>query len=263
MTITLLTDFGTRDGYVAAMKGVIAAEAPGVSVVDATHDVPPQDIRFGAWALAQYADYFPRGTIHVAVIDPGVGTHRQALLAGADGQYFLAPDNGLLAWVMDQATELTVRRLRPTVHRPGEVSSTFHGRDVFAYVAARLAAGRARPDEISDPATAYVRPDWMHARCDKQRIDGEIIHVDRFGNLITNIRQDQLVALNGPQTVLQAGPHRFSGLNRTYSDVKTGEPVALVGSSGWVELAVRDGSARDVLRLDRGHRVTVTPYAST
>lgn len=261
--ITLLTDFGARDGYVAAMKGVIATEAPGVMAVDAAHDVPPQDVRFGAWSLFQYAGYFPAGTIHVAVVDPGVGTDRHALLAEADGRYYLAPDNGLLAWVMDRATELTVRRLRRDAHRPGDISPTFHGRDVFAYVAARLASGRARPEEVADPTTEYLRPNWMQARYDKRTADGEIIHVDRFGNLITNIRQDRLSALNGTHWTLHAGPHRFSGLNRTYGDVKTGEPVALVGSSGLVELAVRDGSARDALRLDRGDRVTMTPYAST
>ena len=235
--ITLLTDFGTRDGYVAAMKGVIASLAPRARVVDATHDIPAHDIRAGAWSLMQYWKFFPRGTIHVAVVDPGVGTERRPLLVEADGHFFLGPDNGIFAWI-------PARRIHEVRARRAVVSNTFHGRDVFAHAAGLLAAGRrVSGAEVRDP----VIPSWVAPRRERGRVIGEVVHIDHFGNCITNLKPEP-----GPIVV---GRRRIAALARTYGEAARGKPIALVGSSGYVEIALRERSAAAVLGLKRGDRI--------
>ena len=190
--VTLLTDFGTVDGYVAAMKGVILSQAPAATVVDATHEIPPQDVLAGAWALRQYALLFPPGTIHVAVVDPGVGTARRALLVEADERLYLAPDNGILGWVVRGAKAVRRRALLRDVRLPGETSSTFHGRDIFAFAAGVLASRKRTVDDVSTGIEDIEWPAWVEPARDGVSLAGSVIHVDAFGNLVTNIERATL-----------------------------------------------------------------------
>jgi hypothetical protein len=247
--ITLLTDFGDRDGFVAAMKGVIACLAPGAAIHDAAHGVPPGDVRAAAWALSQYWRLWPEGTIHVAVVDPGVGTERAALLARADGRLLLAPDNGLLALVAAEADRFEAFALRADVRRPDGHSATFHGRDVFACAAGRLAAGHA-PDSLCGGPVGLADAAWAGPdRAGAGVLHGEVIHVDRFGNAVTNLRPGDLPA---GAWRLAAGRTELARLERTYGDVTPGAPLAYEGSSGRIEIAIRGGSAEKGLDLRRG-----------
>lgn len=247
--ITLLTDFGDRDGFAAAMKGVMVSLAPGAAIHDAAHGVPPGDVRAAAWALAQYWRLWPEGTIHVAVVDPGVGTDRAALLARAGGRLFLAPDNGLLALVAAEAEDFAAFALRPGVRRPGGDSATFHGRDVFAMAAGLLAAGRGADELCAGPVVPAAMPWAEPVRAADGGLRGEVIHVDRFGNAVTNLVPADLPA--GPWR-LDAGRGAFGRIERTYGEVSSGAPLAYEGSSGRLEIAVRDGSAEKELDLRRG-----------
>jgi S-adenosylmethionine hydrolase len=256
--VTMLTDFGTADGYAAAMKGVLLAAAPAATVVDAGHDVPPQDIQSAAWALYQYWRYYPEGTIHVAVVDPGVGTERRALLVEAEGRILLAPDNGLLTWIIQTAGRLRLHAIRPQTHRPGDVSATFHGRDVFAHVAGRLAAGAAIA-ELAEPLNEVTMPDWAAVEVGPSALRGRIVHVDRFGNLITSITRLHLERAGWAAMTIHVGSCAIPRISRTYGDVQPGMVVALIGSSGHLEMAIRDGSARERIGAARGDAVRVEP----
>lgn len=242
--VTLTTDFGARDGYVGAMKGVIATLAPGTPVVDIAHDVPRHDIAHGAWTLANAAFEFPAGTIHVAVVDPGVGGQRTEVIALARGHTFIGPDNGLFAHVAatcDGCWAIT----SPAFRRP-DASATFHGRDVFAPAAAALARGLS--PSMAGPATCLGgRLPWPAPVAG----EGTVVHVDVYGNLISD-----LVAPAGARTVAIAG-HALP-LVTTYEAVAVGEPCAYIGSMGTVEVAIRDGDAAAVLALGRGARVRVS-----
>ncbi len=256
--VTLLSDFGLCDGYVAAMKGVILREAPGATVVDAGHDVPPQDVRGGAWVLSQYWASYPAGTVHVAVVDPGVGTRRRALLARADGHFFLAPDNGLLSWVERRAAGFRAGAIRPGVHAPGGLSNTFHGRDLFAHAAGLLVSGRQEAADLAEEVDGVVRGSWVSPERSGEWVRGEIVHIDRFGNAITNISAED-VATAGHRPRVEARSYFMSRIRSTYGDVEPGEKLALINSSGMLEIAVCCGSAEQRLDLKRGDPVTVSP----
>lgn len=254
--ITLLTDFGWSDGYVAAMRGVIASVAPRARVVDAAHDLPPGDVRVAAWVLSQYWLWWPRGTIHVAVVDPGVGTDRAAVAAQADGRLLLAPDNGLLTGVAAQARQFRAWRLGAGAERPGGVSATFHGRDVFAYAAARIASGVPLRRLVDRAMEIRRLPDWAARRYADGRVRGIVVRVDRFGNAITTLGPSDLPT--GPWEA-RVGPCRFRQLSRTYNDVAVGRPLLYLGSTGRLEVGVRDGAAAERLRLRAGDPVFVRP----
>lgn len=254
--VTLLSDFGEMDGYVAAMKGVIASLAPDAEIVDGSHWIPPQDVQAASWVLGQYWSVYPEGTIHVAVVDPDVGTDRAVLLMQAGGHSFLVPDNGLIAWVMEQVGGGTCYRLRPETHRPGEVSATFHGRDIFAYAAGMLAAG-VRPSELGDPVTRILMPPWTKVEVLPDRVVGQIVHVDRFGNLVTNLFRKYFQGAGWGSFVVQSGPFANIALRRTYADVPKGEILCLFGSAGSLEISVSGGSAAQQSPLVRGMAVTV------
>lgn len=252
--ITLLTDFGTADGFVGAMKGVILARAPDAQVVDLTHEIPPQSIHHGAWALREAAGMFPANTVHVAVVDPGVGTARRPVLIAENEQLFVGPDNGVLtlAATGGRAWHLDRREVFRNV-----VSNTFHGRDVFASVAGHLAAGTA-PDRCGSPIASWCK---LHEPRPARRghgVEGQVVHTDRFGNLITNIDRQWLESERAWEVRVEAllvGP-----LRSTFGDVEPGQWVAYMGSSGRVEVAVRDGSAAEAARargLPEGARVTL------
>lgn len=257
--ITLLSDFGQADGYVAAMKGVLASLAPGASVVDICHAIPAQDIARAGIVWASALPYFPRGTVHVGVVDPGVGTRREILAVEARGSVFLVPDNGLLGYVIARREIRRCVRVRERRFFLPEVSSTFHGRDIFAPVAARLALGestealgpRARPTRWSRIPPPVGR--WDRSRsCLRER--GGIIAIDAFGNATTNLRPREGLEL----VALRCGDAVLEGLRRAYGDVARGRPLALVGSTGYVEIAVREGSAARILGLAVGADVAAT-----
>jgi len=237
--ITLLTDFGTADGYVAEMKGVLASGAPEATLLDLSHDVPSQDVDAARLVIARCWRRFPERTVHLVVVDPGVGSDRAALVVESDGRLLVGPDNGVLspALLMPGArvTALPI---------PSGASATFHGRDVFAPAAARLAVG-ASPEELGAPfAEPIVRRTPVARRLADGATEGEVLTIDRFGNVITN-----LVAPRGG-FVEAAG--RVLAIRRSYADVPSGELTAVVGSTGFVEIALRDGDAASVLRLERG-----------
>lgn len=244
--ITLLTDFGTADGYVAEMKGVLMALAPDTFVVDASHDVPAHDVEAGRLALARYWRRFPEGTVHVAVVDPGVGSSRRALAVHADGRWLVGPDNGLLSPAL-----LFPGARAVTLHVPPNASATFHGRDVFAPAAAALVGGSSL-DALGDAwLSPVVRRTPEAKRLPDGGIAGEVITVDRFGNAITNC-----LGLRGG-TVEVAG--RAFPIVRTYADAAPGTATALCGSNGLIEVAVRDGSAAELLGVKRGTPVVYRP----
>ena len=238
--ITLLTDFGTSDSYVAEIKGVLLSRVPTATVVDVTHDVRAGDVRAGRYVLSRVWPRFPAGTVHLAVIDPGVGTARRALAAQAGGHSFVGPDNGLLAALPDDAHFVRLPVLR-------DASPTFHGRDVFAPAAARLAAG-ARLDEIGTPVADVVRMAAAAPRVAESAVLGEVVYSDRFGNLISNISKD----LIRPGATITVGETTIGPVRRTFGDVAVGAPVAYIGSGGTVEIGVREGSAARALGLGVG-----------
>ena len=247
--ITLLTDFGTADGYVAELKGVLYSAAPDVTVVDLSHEVAPQDVESGRLAVARYWRRFPSGTVHMVVVDPGVGSNRAALAVSSDGRFLVGPDNGVLSpsLLLSGAHAVTLRV-------PSTASATFHGRDVFAPAAAALATGTpidALGVACLDPV---IRRTPEARRGPDGSVIGEVIAVDRFGNAIGN-----LIAPRGGRIEV-AG--RAMPIVRTYADAGVGDIVALVGSSGFVEIAQREGNAARALALARGTPVTLrTPGA--
>ncbi|HET9982309.1 MAG TPA: SAM-dependent chlorinase/fluorinase [Longimicrobiales bacterium] len=249
--ITLLTDFGTADGYVAAMKGVIASIAPAAVVEDAAHDLPPGDVHAAAWALGRYWRLYPPGTIHVVVVDPGVGSARRALAAEVAGRTLVAPDNGVGTWIFDEAPPTRVVAIENPAFLRERVSRTFHGRDVFAPAAAHLAAGVPLV-ELGPPLGEVFRLEWPRLGFAPDTIRGEVVHVDRFGNLITNVTEDWA----------SFGAVRVAGVDlgrprRTYADAEPGELLALMGSAGFLEVSVRDGSAAEQLGVGRGAPVEI------
>lgn len=242
--VTLLTDFGTADGYVAEMKGVLLSGAPSAQLIDVSHEVPAQDVDFARLAFARYWRRFPVGTVHLVVVDPDVGTARKAIAVESDGRFAVGPDNGVLSPAMllpgARAVALPV---------PHGAAPTFHGRDVFAPAAVRLLNGTPF-DELGTPYSdaALRRTPEAQRRPDGGQ-DGIVIAVDRFGNLITNL------TARGDGTVEIAG--KLLRIVRTYGDVTEGELLALVGSHGLLEVAVRGGHAARTLAIGRGAHVTL------
>jgi len=239
--ITLTTDFGTRDGYVGAMKGVIARRAPEATVVDIAHDIPPGDIAHAAWVVATSANEFPFGTVHVVVVDPGVGSARRAVIASQTGQWYVGPDNGVFGYVVERATAAWAIDM----HQVGRsISRTFHGRDVFAPVAASLAAG--------EPATRWGPSVQLAGELPwgpRPERTGRIVHIDRYGNLITDLPRGEA----GSAITIEGHALPLRG---TYEDVPPGELLAYIGSQRTVEIAVRDGRADTRLAVGRGALVT-------
>lgn len=277
--VTLTTDFGTRDAFVGVMKGVLLARAPEARIVDLTHEVPPQDVRAGAYLLRGAAPYFPAGTIHVAVVDPGVGTARRALVVATASAFFVVPDNGLVSLVAPRTAVRGVWDVSRSRHRLPTVSRTFDGRDVFAPIAAALARGVA-PDTLGRRVSSIRRLAPLRLRRERTRTVGEVVWRDRFGNLITNVSAADLPTAGGVGRLppepggarrrradarrtfrvralsVTIGTHVLPLLD-SYADVPRGRAVALVNSDDLVEIAVNQGSAAATLGLDRGARVIV------
>ncbi|WP_456432388.1 SAM hydrolase/SAM-dependent halogenase family protein [Thermosulfuriphilus sp.] len=254
--ITLTTDFGLRDSYVAEMKGVILSLCPQVTLVDATHEISPQDIVEGALVLASFYRFYPAGTIHLAVVDPGVGGPRRPIVVQAGGHLFVGPDNGLFALVLQREGDFSAYEIRHSDYLLPEISTTFHGRDVFAPVAAHLARG-LDPQRLGPLLEDLVRLDFPLPRKEGHRIIGQVIHVDHFGNLVTNIPATFLESLRPSETVVEIAGRRILGLKRTYIEVPPGVILALVGSHGFLEIAANQTSAATTLEAGRGARVLV------
>jgi len=254
--VTLTTDFGLRDPFVGIMKGVILSICPTVRLVDLTHEIAPQDVLGAGLALEAALPFFPDGTVHLAVVDPGVGSTRRPIALRARGHYLVGPDNGVLTVAL-QGARTTAVALAAREYRLAEVSRTFHGRDVFAPAAAYLAAGV--PLERLGPAVADpVRLPIPDSRLEAGALVGEVLDVDRFGNLLTSIDAARLseVPGDGPATVEVAG-QPAGGLVDAYAEGPADRPAAIVGSTGRLEVFVRSGSARLALGAGRGAPVRV------
>jgi S-adenosylmethionine hydrolase len=253
--IALLTDFGTRDWYVAALKGVILSRAPRARIVDLTHEIPPQDVAAGSFTLAAAVPWFPPGTVFLAVVDPGVGTERAVLAAQAGGRSFVGPDNGLLWLSLEQARRRTVVRLTNRRYWLKAVSRTFHGRDIMAPVAAYLARGgslhRLGPRHRATPLA------WPAAVLRGRAVTGAIIHIDAFGNLITNLRARRWLPASQERQCALRYRRRTVPVVSSYADGRPRQPVAVIGALGLVELAIRNGSAQRLLGARRGDAVTL------
>jgi S-adenosylmethionine hydrolase len=256
--VTLTTDFGLQDPFVGVVKGQLLRRFPAARIIDLTHDILAHwPAEAGFW-LARSFRYFPDGSVHVAVVDPGVGTARDIAVVQAEGHVFLAPDNGLLASVIEQArAPVVLRRLSGAVldalgvRKP---SATFHGRDIFAPVAAEIASGRLPPDALGEPVAELI-PGWIEEpTLAAGQVSGVVVTVDHFGNLITNIDASLLAGIAHP--VVRVGGRELP-LRRTYSDVRPGDYLALVNSFGVVEVARAEQSAASGLGLDRGAPVSI------
>ncbi len=255
--ITLTTDFGTGSSYVAAMKGVILSLNPQAVVVDVTHAIPAQDIRQAAIVLEEVGPYYPAGTIHLVVVDPGVGTERALVYARFFGQHFLAPDNGVLSRLARQQAPEEVRRLENQRFWRHPVSHTFHGRDILAPVAAYLSLG-VLPEELGPPAELRVLLDWPQPRILPDRIIGVVEEIDSFGNLITNIRAEALAGRpTDRRAVVVCGIYETYGIYSTYAQQPADSLVALISSSGRLELALVGSNAARRLGIGVGTPVTV------
>jgi S-adenosylmethionine hydrolase len=244
--ITLTTDFGTRDHYVAQLKAVLYARGPSdLRVVDLSHEIAPHAVREAAFFLRFALPRFPAGTIHLAVVDPGVGSARLPLAAECEGQYLLAPDNGSLSWVLDASARFH------RIEHDRAVAPTFHGRDVFAPAAARLARGEDL-SALGPAVREIVRFPWPEPSHDASGSRGVVVHVDRFGNLITNLRAEALL----PGAQVSVGPTAIGQVQSHYAQVAPAQLLALIGSEGLLEVAARDASAATILGAGVGSGVT-------
>jgi S-adenosylmethionine hydrolase len=258
--VTLLTDFGSSDAFVGVMKGVILGICPRARVVDLCHEVPPQDLETAAFLLDTAYRYFPPGAIHLAVVDPGVGGERRAVAVQAADYFFVAPDNGLLSYVLEAGEPKAAVAITNPAVMLHPVSRTFHGRDLFAPAAAHLAAGMAL-EELGPPVTGLRRFEVSRPALTRDRIEAHVIHCDRFGNAITDLDERTLREWLGEQDerhlVVRADAAEVRGLAPSYVAAGEGQPLAILGSSGRLEVAVNGGSASVRYGLARGQAVIV------
>lgn len=257
--ITLLTDFGSQDAYVGIMKGVIAGINPSAKVIDICHSVSPQDIFSGAYLLSTSYKYFPKETIHVAVIDPGVGSARDIICIESQNYFFLAPDNGLLSLIIQNERPKDIFRVTNTRYFLPSPSHTFHGRDIFAPVAAHLSKG-IKPHQLGIRTNQLRQADFPKPGYKKAGLlEGQIIYIDRFGNLITNITRSHIKDLKGNEKYMKIkiGKKEIHGLHNTYTDVETGKPLVLFGSAGFLEVSVNQGSAQKYFGADKGGKIII------
>jgi S-adenosylmethionine hydrolase len=259
--ITLLTDFGLEDAYVGIVKGAILSVNPAATIVDITHSIPPGDVMQAAYYLETSCGYFPHDAVHVVVVDPGVGSGRGIVALKTNGQRFLAPDNGVLSALLSKGTGEQAVMVENTRYFLAPLSRTFHGRDIFAPVAAHLSKGMDMsvlgPAVATENLVSFRFPEAVFAndRC----IEGAVISVDRFGNLITNIRQKDLMKLciqNQPSELkVQIRGRTVEGLSDTYKSVPSGKPIAVIGSTDRLEISVNGGHAADVFNATSGEAV--------
>ncbi|MBI4239244.1 MAG: SAM-dependent chlorinase/fluorinase [Deltaproteobacteria bacterium] len=252
--ITLTTDFGTRDGYVGAMKGVVLSIAPHAHLHDLAHQLPAHDVTHAAFVLAEAARYFPANTIHVAVVDPGVGSARLPICVCCKEQWYVGPDNGLFTLCLGDDPWIGYQLTNPAYFRHA-VSPTFHGRDLFAPIAAHVANG-VDPQQFGPPLATLTQLPLPTTQRTGDELCGEVIYLDHFGNAVTNIRTTDL-SVTGNMLRIQVGEVVIDGLARTYEDRPPLAPLAVIGSHHLLEIAVREGSAARQLQLRRGTPVQV------
>jgi S-adenosyl-L-methionine hydrolase (adenosine-forming) len=254
--ITLTSDFGLKDAYVAEMKGVILTINPNATLIDVTHNVEKFNIRMGAFMLASAALYFPKGTVHLAVVDPGVGTERRAILIETNLGFFVGPDNGVLALAaQNQGIKHIYQLTNPRFMLP-KVCGTFHGRDVFAPVAAHLDKG-VKPEEFGPEVSGLVEPEFAKFAQRLGSLVGEVLHVDDFGNIITNINQKEFAHAETVKVKLPTISFELT-FGKTYAQAKIKQPIALIGSHGFLEIALNQGSAAEKFAVKTGDKLEVT-----
>lgn len=256
--LTLLTDFGLADPFVGVMKGVVCSAEPHVRILDITHGIRPGAVAEGAFWLERSYRYFPAGSVHCAVVDPGVGSERAAVAVAAQGHYFVGPDNGLLAEVTLHAPHAEVRSLDVAALGLRDLSATFHGRDLFCVVASKLAASKLAFTDVGALTHLAVPSPIPGVVSEADHFVGNVLTVDHFGNLITSLRGSEVLAVSGASFRLQVGSHWLRSV-RTYAEAEPGELVGLVGSFDAVEIAVRDGSAFARLQPAAGAAVKLFP----
>jgi|SRR5699024_6944216 len=254
--ITLTTDFGLKDYYVSAMKAVMLGIAPEVRLIDVSHDIPSQDIMAGSWVLKNSAMLFPSSTVHTVVIDPGVGTERKAIALQLEDQYFVGPDNGIFSLLTANRPYKAVRLTKEEYLRRGP-SDTFHGRDIFAPAAAHLSRG-VDLTNLGEPVNELVSYRWMQPIADKDGLEGTVIHIDKFGNLITNISKSLIEEVIADEEVkLYVGNVILDNIATTFGDVAEGEPVAYIGSAGMLEVGINQGNAKQMLGVQKGAQLSI------
>ena len=257
--ITLITDFGLGDHFAGTMKGVILAIAPRARIVDITHQITPFEVPEAAFVLSQAYRFFPPGTIHVVVVDPGVGTSRRPILVQAARQYFIAPDNGVLSMIYSREKH-RVRAITSQKLFLSPVSRTFHGRDIFAPSAAHLARGMP-PARFGKPITDYLQSAFEKpVRTGKRHWTGTILKIDRFGNVITNLSFDEFRAVEERVFELTIGPRRVTSYARSYAELNLGELFVICGSSGYLEVAANQDSAARIIGCAVGAQAEITIY---
>ena len=268
--ITLTTDFGTSDTYVGIMKGVILSINPNAQIVDLTHAIPPQDIYEAAFSIYAARSYFPQGTIHIIVVDPGVGSDRQAIISHIDTAFFVCPDNGVLSYLLHSVENEGGHPVDSVVIQNSayclpEVSNTFHGRDIFAPVAAHLSLGVPLGD-IGPSVQTLVQLPIQMPELSGSTLTGQIVKIDRFGNAITNISETAIARLEGasigemPIYEIRVGSVRLHRLNRAYAESGVGKPLAIIGSYGLLEIAINGGNAKEGLGIKWGDPVIVRRF---
>jgi len=255
--VTLLTDFGTKDHYVASMKGVILRINPQCTLIDITHQIKPQDVEEGAFVLASAFSYFPKGTIHLAVVDPEVGGPRDPILIVTDHFFFVGPDNGLLTLVLHQEKVKEAFKLTGNRFFLPKLSDTFHGRDLFAPVAGHLALGIS-PKAFGRRIDSWKTLEFKGPLIEKKSMVGKVVHIDSFGNLITNIGEKDLNRFVGKLPFhIRIGKRRIEGTRKGYWEAERGGLLALIGSGGLMEISVNEGNAQKVLKVKRGDPVRI------
>jgi len=262
--ITLLTDFGEDDEFVGVMKGVILGVNPSASIIDITHRIDPQDIVRAAYLVPSYYTFFPKGTVHIIVVDPGVGSDRPIIALEMAGHVFLAPDNGVLSFLLDSGYIDSIVSVDNQNYFLTPVSQTFHGRDIFAPAGAHISMGI----DVGKIGTPFGKEDLVRLDIkkphltDKGKLVGTIISIDRFGNLITNIKQSDVNESfeSPPDAILQVevGKHKIQGLSEIYQDAGIENLLAIIGSRGYLEIAVNQGSAHGRLKVKKGDLVYVS-----
>ena len=256
--VTLTTDFGARDWFVGVMKGVILGLAPRTAIVDLTHDIPPGDIHAGAFALAAGFRFFPKGAVHAAVVDPGVGSARKAIAVQTAHYFFVGPDNGVLSWALAKERIKAIHSLENKAFFLQPVSGTFHGRDIFSPVAAHLSRG-VPIHKLGRRLEHYASLPWPQPKPARRGVRGQIVYLDRFGNGITNLDAAALAPLGKGRFRVFFGRRYSCPVETFYQAVAAGRPVAVVGSSGFLEIAVNAGNAAQHLGLKTGDNVLVRP----
>ena len=255
--ITLTSDFGLKDSYVAEMKGVILTLNPNAKIIDVTHGVEKFDIRMGAFILASAVPYFPKGTVHLAVVDPGVGTERHPILVQTKQGFFVGPDNGVLMLAAENQGIKKVYELSNPKFVLPKVSATFHGRDIFAPVAAYLDMG-VKPAEFGPEVAIRIMPEFARIKKGDGYLTGEILHIDGYGNIITNISQKEIMAQAKAVNIRLRNISLNIDFGITYAQTKPGEAIALIGSHGFLEIALNQASAAEKFSATVGEKIEVT-----